>query len=243
MSIQAISSAIALRGVTATEKLLMIALANYADADSRCYPSHRVLADDTCLTERTILSALKSLEAQGFVSRFERRRQDGSRASDLIKLDFERGFQQPADISPPEEIDVPSKPQLTVIGGETVSPPTTFEPRINRQKKNQESNPVGLDASQAENDLFGAARPARPLRGSRLASDWTPSVADRSFAEDNGLSPLKTERTAASFRDYWLAKPGQGGVKLDWSATWRNWVRSDVERNGGGAGAQRVGFV
>lgn len=29
-----------------------------------------------------------------------------------------------------------------------------------------------------------------------------------------------------SFRDYWIAQPGQKGVKTDWDATWRNWVRS-----------------
>ena len=27
------------------------------------------------------------------------------------------------------------------------------------------------------------------------------------------------------FRDYWIAQPGQKGVKTDWTATWRNWVR------------------
>jgi hypothetical protein len=27
------------------------------------------------------------------------------------------------------------------------------------------------------------------------------------------------------FRDYWIARPGAGGCKLDWAATWRNWVR------------------
>lgn len=27
------------------------------------------------------------------------------------------------------------------------------------------------------------------------------------------------------FRDYWIAQPGQKGVKTDWEATWRNWVR------------------
>ena len=29
----------------------------------------------------------------------------------------------------------------------------------------------------------------------------------------------------AGFRDYWIAQPGQKGVKTDWTATWRNWVR------------------
>lgn len=28
------------------------------------------------------------------------------------------------------------------------------------------------------------------------------------------------------FHDYWISIPGAKGVKLDWFATWRNWVRS-----------------
>lgn len=30
---------------------------------------------------------------------------------------------------------------------------------------------------------------------------------------------------AASFTDFWHAKAGKDAVKLDWEATWRNWVR------------------
>jgi len=30
----------------------------------------------------------------------------------------------------------------------------------------------------------------------------------------------------ASFRDWWIAKPGKEGRKLDWPATWRVWVRN-----------------
>lgn len=31
------------------------------------------------------------------------------------------------------------------------------------------------------------------------------------------------------FRDYWLSQTGQRGVKLDWLATWRNWMRKKYE--------------
>lgn len=31
----------------------------------------------------------------------------------------------------------------------------------------------------------------------------------------------------ARFSDFWIAKPGKEGVKLDWLATWRNWVRNE----------------
>lgn len=33
----------------------------------------------------------------------------------------------------------------------------------------------------------------------------------------------------AKFRDYWQARAGKEGVKLDWQATWRNWVRRSIE--------------
>ena len=29
-----------------------------------------------------------------------------------------------------------------------------------------------------------------------------------------------------AFRDYWIAQPGSKGVKADWTATWRNWIRN-----------------
>lgn len=32
---------------------------------------------------------------------------------------------------------------------------------------------------------------------------------------------------AEKFRDHWLSASGQKGVKLDWEATWRNWVRNE----------------
>ena len=34
------------------------------------------------------------------------------------------------------------------------------------------------------------------------------------------------------FVDYWRAMPGQRGVKLDWLATWRNWMRNARPTNG-----------
>ena len=34
----------------------------------------------------------------------------------------------------------------------------------------------------------------------------------------------------AKFRDYWQARAGSQGVKLDWDATARNWMRTAAER-------------
>lgn len=63
-------------------------------------------------------------------------------------------------------------------------------------------------------------------RGSRIPPEWTPDETDRSFAKQLGWSDGQIDSEAANFRDYWVAKPGAGGCKLDWPATWRKWVRS-----------------
>jgi hypothetical protein len=33
-----------------------------------------------------------------------------------------------------------------------------------------------------------------------------------------------------AFCDYWRSVPGAKGRKLDWEATWRNWMRKENER-------------
>lgn len=67
-------------------------------------------------------------------------------------------------------------------------------------------------------------------RGTRLAPDWEPDPADCEFAAGIGLDPSSI---AADFRDYWVASPGQRGVKLSWPATWRRWCRKAAEQRSG----------
>lgn len=67
---------------------------------------------------------------------------------------------------------------------------------------------------------------ASPLRGSRLPPDWQPSEELKADASKE-RPDLHLPTTIASFRDYWVAKPGKDGRKLDWDATFRNWVRNE----------------
>ena len=50
---------------------------------------------------------------------------------------------------------------------------------------------------------------------------WTRTTAP-------GLN-LVSERE--KFIDYWISKAGSTAAKTDWARTWKNWVRSNVERN------------
>lgn len=72
-------------------------------------------------------------------------------------------------------------------------------------------------------------------RGERLPEIWHPSDADRDFARKLGWSETQIDAEAANFRDYWIAKPGAGGCKLDWPATWRKWIRSSKVKPAGTA--------
>ena len=63
-------------------------------------------------------------------------------------------------------------------------------------------------------------------RGTRLDPSWQPSQEEINFALQLGLNP---GHVAAKFRDYWHAKT-RDATKNDWTATWRNWCRSEAER-------------
>jgi hypothetical protein len=72
----------------------------------------------------------------------------------------------------------------------------------------------------------------RPSRGTRIDPNWMPSEADRLTARNEGFTDAEIDREALRFRDYWVGRAGSGGVKLDWAATWRNWVRTSAEKLG-----------
>lgn len=68
-------------------------------------------------------------------------------------------------------------------------------------------------------------------RGTRLPADWKPSDAEIEWAKQERPS-IDVQLEAAKFADYWHGVAGAKGVKLDWSGTWRNWIRrADSPKN------------
>jgi len=62
-------------------------------------------------------------------------------------------------------------------------------------------------------------------RGSRLSTDFLFTGDWLAFCKQE-RPDLEPVQTFEKFKDYWIAQAGQKGVKLDWFATWRNWVRN-----------------
>lgn len=68
----------------------------------------------------------------------------------------------------------------------------------------------------------------RDATAARLPADWKPTDTDIAFLKTN-RPELVLERIEGGFRDYWHSVPGAKGRKLDWAATWRNWVRNQKQ--------------
>lgn len=68
------------------------------------------------------------------------------------------------------------------------------------------------------------AHAASAARGCRLPPEWqlTSDLREMALAINPRVNP---ENEAEKFRDFWLAKSGRDATKLDWAATWRNWIR------------------
>lgn len=73
---------------------------------------------------------------------------------------------------------------------------------------------------------------ASAKKGSRLSSDWVLPRELGLWAMGQGMSELCVRREAEKFRDYWIGKAGSSGIKIDWEATWRNWVRKQLDDAG-----------
>lgn len=74
-------------------------------------------------------------------------------------------------------------------------------------------------------------------KGSRFNLETLPDEwAQAAKAIRHDVDPAKV---FDEFRDYWVARPGAGGCKLDWLCVWRNWLRrmrrDEVERMSAGA--------
>jgi len=96
MSVEAITWAVKFPAENATEKAILLILANYADGEGSSFPGQQSIATQAACGERTVRRILASLEERGVIRREERRRRDGSRTSDAIVL---VGFQQAANLA------------------------------------------------------------------------------------------------------------------------------------------------
>lgn len=67
-------------------------------------------------------------------------------------------------------------------------------------------------------------------KGSRWTENHNVEQEWIEWAISQGLEEESAKLEADKFSDYWLAATGAKATKLDWFATWRNWIRNGMKR-------------
>ncbi len=214
MSVQALSCAFAIRGIGSSEKLVLLALANFADDKMVCWPSQERLALDTELGERTVWSALRSLEARGLLSREKRNRPDGTRSSDRFTLHFALTIHSEpvANLAKPTRKSCETQSQILHEPVAAVATLTTFEPSLEEPKEERADAPAPVRASRSPSKFVPA--------------DFEPSPHHRAKAETMGLTAGDFERALSRFRNHEYPRPYS-----DFSRCFTNWLDRETASN------------
>ncbi|MEJ8476426.1 helix-turn-helix domain-containing protein [Roseibium algae] len=216
MSLDATLWAWKVRGLSAKEKLILLSIADRASEDHTCWPSIRRLCDDCGMSRSSVIRAIASLCERGLLAKKDRF-DNGKQVSSIYHLVGVKD--RHLDQSGPQlqGCHPDTGRGVTLIRGEChpdtggVSPrhtEPTIEPLIEPRKR----------------------KPSVSQKGSRLSADWIPSQKNIDDALTKGLSDNEVRHEAEQFRDFWISKPGAGGCKLDWDATWRNWCGNAIKR-------------
>ncbi|MDY7839698.1 DUF4373 domain-containing protein [Aeromonas caviae] len=95
------------------------------------------------------------------------------------------------------------------------------------KKKKEENTSSDLPPAKQEATLFSNDKAKVNPKGTRLPEGF--AVPDDwihwAVHEAKHLTKSDIAREALTFADFWIAKPGKEAFKLDWQATWRNWIR------------------
>lgn len=72
--------------------------------------------------------------------------------------------------------------------------------------------------------------PPKPKRATRIPDDFTVTPEMVAWAQRE-CPHVNGKRETQKFINYWQAKSGKDATKLDWPATWRNWMLNATDSN------------
>lgn len=103
-------------------------------------------------------------------------------------------------------------------------------PRKNKHLPKAMAKPkVSHTESDTDTEEANASSSIPRKRGSRLPEDWVLPKDWGDWALGEGWAEPTVRLEAEKFRDFWISKSGRDAAKLDWQATWRNWMRNTAK--------------
>ncbi|MGW5267302.1 hypothetical protein ACWEQ4_01500 [Rhodococcus sp. NPDC003994] len=141
-------------------------------------------------------------------------------------------------VTPSRPLSEPSgNPSVSPPGTPPVTPPGALPVPLPEPSGNPSETPLPINQVPKNQEITTKRTPHVPpadrqRRKTRIAPDYLPAVETRRKIAAE-FPHLNLEVEHRNFVDWWL---GDGGSKLDWDATWRNWMRrngADPRRRGG----------
>lgn len=102
------------------------------------------------------------------------------------------------------------------------------ERRGEKRRTTPPSAPPAAGQDDAPADAVAETKPKATNRATRIPEPFTVTPDMVTWAREN-TPGLDHRAVTERFVDYWCAVAGKGGTKLDWTATWRNWLRREAE--------------
>jgi hypothetical protein len=116
-------------------------------------------------------------------------------------------------------------PNYHIHNGTVAKKTALTNKRVNRHRlarNGQALQPCNADAL-LDLDLDHKKKNNKKKIACRLPDEFALTTERSEYASTHGLSPSET---FDAFCDYWRAANGANGIKRDWDAAWRTWVRS-----------------
>lgn len=217
MSIKFINWAFQIEGLNPTQKVLLIALADNANDDGYCYPSIATLCLKTGLTSKnSIRNNLKILTEKGYLTITERLRPNGSKTSNSYILGggakFEGGVVQNL-----REGGSFNEGGVGRLKGGAIEPP--LEPPL--KLKNIQKEIKGKSNAKRKTSI-----------NTKFGESCEMPTEYGEYARSKGREEPDIKLQWEKFCNYFI---GEGKGKIDWLATWRNWILNDFDRKRSGS--------
>jgi len=209
MSFQAMAWAIEQRTAGSKEKFVLLMLANYASNETgECFPSLKTLAEATMLSKHTVIRALKSLEAGGFLA-IRNRRLGSASLANSYRLNLQ-GVVAPSDQGSRTE-----NPGVVASCDPNLSEEPVNEPvRATARERKRYADPVVIlqshvDSMTARRFAEHCAQKGRPLSapGAEAIGAVLAEVTRRGGSAVEALS-MAISRNWSSLQFEWLVNAG-----------------------------------
>ena len=203
-------SAILKSSIPPTTKLVLLTLSCHMnDAGESCFPSINLLCAETGLSNRAVVTHLHNSAELGWIKVRKQGLAGQQWARNSYQLSWDavnvatEGSERNAEV-----VNVKTE------GSESDDIKAVKEVHTSTSMSTSKSTSIDM----SEHGLSS--------RGTRIAKDWKLTQEHINAALSiRAIDMEDIKKQADMFYDYWISASGEKGVRSNWMAVWRNWIR------------------